>query len=124
MTLIKSGVKNESFTSPLKGLLTIVFGIIWMCMSWGWIESGLENQAYSTQVYQEYQDIFQNHQYQVVEGPVKVLHVFPLGGHDTGDIIVVDNVEFEIRPYSNAFFYDKTIVYGGILTNGRYARIY
>lgn len=124
VTLIKSVTKKEPFVSSLKGLFAILFGIVWVGMSWGWIEFSLENKASSTQVYQEYQDIFQNHQYQVVEGPVKVLHVFPPGGHDAGDIIVVDNIEFEIRPYSDALFYDKPIVNGGILTNGRYVRIY
>jgi hypothetical protein len=73
--------------------------------------------------YQKYQAVFDKKEYQVVEGLVKVLHVFPPQGHDQGDIIVIGGVEFEITPH-HKYHYNKPIVNGGILTEGMYARVY
>jgi hypothetical protein len=75
------------------------------------------------QTYQQYQAVFDKREYQVVEGLVKVLHIFPPQGHDKGDIIVIDGAEFEITPH-HKYHYNKPIVDGGILTEGRYARVY
>ncbi len=124
VTFIKSIWKQERFPGSLKGLPILIFGLVWVWLTWGWLMNTFENNLASEQLYQQYQQVFQSQQYQVVEGSVKVLHVFPPGGHDAGDIIVINEVEFEIRPIHNAFSYDKPIVEGGILTDGRYARIY
>lgn len=73
--------------------------------------------------YQKYQTVFEKKEYQVVEGVVKVSHTYPPQGHDTGDIVVIGGVEFEITPY-HKYHYHKPIVDGGVLTDGRYARVY
>lgn len=67
---------------------------------------------------------YEAQQYQIAEGVVHVLHTQNPLGHDQGDIIMIDNVEFEINAYVGGWNYDKTISHGGALTEGTYARVY
>ena len=69
-------------------------------------------------------DVYQNQKYEVAEGTVRVLHLEPDGGHAAGDIIKIGDVEFEFSCYHHTFGYSKTIVFGGILTEGIFARVY
>ena len=60
---------------------------------------------------------------EVVQGTVAVLHEQPWGGHDSGDRILIDDVEFTINYYFSSLAYRRTISHGGHLTNGRLVRI-
>jgi hypothetical protein len=116
---------SDKWWRCLQGVIGgVLAGIVLVWIVGGIIKGTNESLSLSQQNYQQLQNIFDHRQYQIVEGQVKVLHIYPPGGHAKGDIIVVDNVEFEITPYANEFFYDKPIVQGGIFTEGRYVRIY
>jgi hypothetical protein len=74
--------------------------------------------------YSKLTTIYNNREYKVVEGFVHVLHLEPEGGHDSGDIIQINKVEFEISCYADILGYNKTIVRGGVLTEGTFAKVY
>ncbi|CAG0973664.1 hypothetical protein ANAEL_01321 [Anaerolineales bacterium] len=74
--------------------------------------------------YTELKTIYDNRQYEIVEGVVHVIHLEPEGGHDSGDIIEINKVEFELSCYHDTLGYNKTIVYGGVLTEGTFARVF
>ena len=74
--------------------------------------------------YTKLTNIYDNQEYKIVEGIVHVLHLEPEGGHDIGDIIQINKVEFEFSCYHNTLGYNKTVVFGGVLTEGTFARVY
>lgn len=103
---------SERFTS--------VFFILW-ALGWGVISgSTLYSQIKD---YSELYRIYYEGNYSVVEGNVVVLHEQPSGGHDRGDVIVVDGIEFEFSYFSETFGYNQTISHGGALTDGRPVRL-
>jgi hypothetical protein len=63
-------------------------------------------------------------QYQVVEGPVRVLHEQPATGHSKGDVIAVNGQQFEVNHFYFTPAYRNTLAHGGVLRPGAYARIY
>jgi hypothetical protein len=67
---------------------------------------------------------YRNGEYQVVEGPVQVLHEQPPTGHTKGDIIIVNGKQFEVNYFYLTPAYRNTIAHGGVLNSGVYARIY
>ena len=67
---------------------------------------------------------YQQKQYQVVEGPVEVLHQQPATGHSKGDIVAVNGEQFEVNYFYATPAYRKTLAHGGVLSAGVYARIY
>ena len=74
--------------------------------------------------YTQLKTIYENQEYKIIEGIVHVLHLEPEGGHDSGDIIQINEIEFELSCFHNTLGYNKTIVYGGVLTEGTFARVY
>ena len=100
-------------------------GIVFLIFNINSLIDNTQRQQYLTNMYSELTAIYQNKEYKIVEGIVNVLHLEPEGGHDTGDIIKIDGVEFELSCFSGAIFeYNKTIVYGGVLTEGTFARVF
>ena len=92
---------------------------------------GLISLAGNYQRYRHFQDslmpfvsIYENQEYKTIEGTISVQHEQPAGGHTSGDIILVDSVQFEINCYTNTIGYNETIAYGAILTDGAKAKIY
>lgn len=73
--------------------------------------------------YSELNKIYNDGTYSVVEGSVLVLHEQPYGGHARGDVIVVDNIEFEFSYFSESFGYHQTISRGGILKQDAVVRL-
>jgi hypothetical protein len=67
---------------------------------------------------------YRHGQYQVVEGPVQVLHEQPATGHTKGDIITVNGKQFEVNYFYLTPAYRNTVAHGGVLASGVYARIY
>ena len=67
---------------------------------------------------------YRDGQYQVVEGPVRMLHQQPATGHIKGDVITVNGKEFEVNYLYLTPAYRKTLAHGGVLGPGVYARIY
>ena len=67
---------------------------------------------------------YQEGQYQVVEGQVQVLHQQPVTGHTKGDIITVNEKQFEVNYFYATPAYRNTLAHGGVLGSGVYARLY
>ena len=74
--------------------------------------------------YSRLQAEYDSQQYRLVEGVVHVMHTQPASGHDTGDIIQIGNVELQVDAFVETFGYRETIMHGGALTEGTYARVY
>jgi len=66
---------------------------------------------------------YRHHRYEVVEGPVTVLHEQPEHGHASGDRIVVGGKTFEVNFFYATPGYRQTISHGGVLRAGAYARL-
>src|SRR2546423_6700344 len=64
---------------------------------------------------------YHDKQYEVVEGPVEVLHQQPKTGHSKGDIIRVNEKELEVNYFYAPPAYNKTIARQGALNEGPYA---
>ena len=67
---------------------------------------------------------YRDGQYQVAEGQVQVLHEQPATGHTRGDIITVNGKQFEVNYFYATPAYRNTLVHGGVLQSGVYARLY
>ncbi len=67
---------------------------------------------------------YQQKQYQIVEGPVQVLHQQAYHGHGKGDVISVTGQQFEVNYFYATPAYHNTIAHHGALNAGTYARIY
>ncbi len=65
----------------------------------------------------------ENGNYTIVEGKVEVLHEQPEGGHDKGDIIVIDGVKFIINYFVLTPAYKTTIAHGGVLKKDAHVRV-
>ncbi len=75
--------------------------------------------------YRALQDAYTDGIYNVAEGIVSVSHVQPPGCDLTGDLISIDDVEFEVNYCHGApFGYNQTIKNDGVLTEGANARVY
>jgi len=67
---------------------------------------------------------YRENQYQVVEGPVQILHQQPATGHTKGDIVAVSGEQFEVNYFYLTPAYRNTLAHRGVLTAGTDARIY
>ena len=67
---------------------------------------------------------YQEKKYQIVEGPVQILHQQPKTGHSKGDIVSVNGTQFEVNYFLATPAYNKTLAHHGALNAGTYARIY
>jgi len=67
---------------------------------------------------------YHDKRYEIVEGPVQVLHQQPATGHTKGDVIRVNGKEFEVNYFYATPAYHNTIAHKGALNAGTYARIY
>ena len=67
---------------------------------------------------------YHDKQYEIVEGPVEVLHQQPKTGHTKGDVIRVNGKEFVVDYFYATPAYHNTIAHKGALNAGTYARIY
>jgi hypothetical protein len=67
---------------------------------------------------------YRDKRYEVVEGPVEVLHQQPVTGHGKGDVISVNGQQFEVNYFLYTPSYRNTIAHKGALNAGTYARIY
>lgn len=74
--------------------------------------------------YDKLVNIYNNQQYEVVEGKVQVKSIQPEAGHTPGDIIKIGNIEFEIYNHTGGIGYHTSITHGGLLTEGKYVKVF
>ncbi|MBB6482730.1 hypothetical protein [Spirochaeta isovalerica] len=60
----------------------------------------------------------------VIEGTINVQFEQPESGHAGGDIIQIDKYIFKINYFSSTLYYHNSIAHKGILTSGKYLKIY
>jgi hypothetical protein len=111
-------------THKQKRPLNVIVVVIFLFFFGSRISDEARNQQYLDDVYAQLTRVYQNKEYKIVEGRVSVLHEEPEGGHDSGDIIKIDGIAFELSCFRTTFGYNKTIVYGGVLTEGTFARVF
>ncbi|HQX17039.1 MAG TPA: hypothetical protein PLA27_11500 [Anaerolineales bacterium] len=102
----------------------IITGLLFLTFSVSWFNDENQRYRYLSNQYSELTSAYRNREYKIVEGYVEVLHKEPEGGHDTGDVIRINGVEFELSCFHNTFGYNKTIVFGGVLNEGVFATVY
>ncbi len=73
--------------------------------------------------YSEITNIYNSHSYSVVEGKVNVIHEESAGGHDIGDVILVNGTKFVFSYYIYSLGYHQTISHDGVLKDGVIARL-
>lgn len=116
--LLKKKTEEQDFVLYLLGqvlgwLGVVVVGLMAVFMAKADYEDYFEAKA-----------IYDNQRYSVVEGTVALLHSQPFDGHDKGDIVRVNDVEFEINGFRHTLAYHQTVSHWGVLQQGVYAKIY
>lgn len=117
-------IRQNNTKNLLQVLFIIFWGVFWVRSNENWMRLALEDYNYSVKKYEESLNYQLTGDYQVVEGSIRILHQYPPEGHSRGDILVVGDEKFEIHPRYNSFYYDEPIVKGGILTSGKYVRLF
>jgi hypothetical protein len=106
--------KNEELKSAFGAVFAIGWSLLWLYLHnfphiFGHIDSLVT--------------AYRERQYQVVEGPVQVLHEQPVTGHTKGDVIMVNGKQLEVNYFYATPAYRNTIARGGVLRSGVYARL-
>ncbi len=70
------------------------------------------------------ESIYNNQQYKIAAGTVRVLRIQPVFGHAPGDLIKINDTEFEINYYLITFGYSDSIAHGGVLKEGADVVVY
>ncbi len=107
--------KNKSLKSWVGPMFVTAWALFWLY---------LHNFPYVFGHVNDLVKAYRHGQYQVVEGPVQVLHEQPATGHTKGDIITVNGKQFEVNYFYLTPAYRNTVAHGGVLASGVYARIY
>jgi len=107
--------RNDGVKGWFAPVFVIAWALLWLCLHnfpfvFGHINSLVR--------------AYRDGKYQIVEGPVEVLHEQPATGHTKGDIIVVNGKQFEVNYFYLTPAYRNTLAHGGVLAGGVYARIY
>ena len=112
-------VRNRRRESSRRDYIGPIFVLVWSLF---WIY--LHNFPHQFGHIDRLVNAYQQKQYQIVEGPVQVLHQQPKTGHGKGDIVEVSGKQFEVNYFLYTPAYRNTIAYKGALNAGTYARIY
>ena len=112
-------VRNRRRESSRRDYIGPIFVLVWSLF---WIY--LHNFPHTFGHINGLVNAYQQKQYQVVEGPVQILHQQPKTGHSKGDIVSVNGTQFEVNYFFATPAYHETIAHKGALSAGTYARIY
>ena len=109
---VRRGERAKDYIGPV---FVLIWSIIWISMHLLPNVFGHTNKLVSA---------YRDKQYEIVEGPVEVLHQQPYHGHSEGDIIRVNGKEFVVNYFLATPAYHNTIAHKGVLNAGTYARIF
>ncbi len=112
-------VRNRRRESSRRDYIGPIFVLVWSLF---WIY--LHNFPHVFGHINRLVNAYQQKQYEIVEGPVQVLHQQPKTGHSKGDIVEVNGKQFEVNYFLATPAYHKALAHGGALGVGTYARIY
>ena len=112
-------VRNRQRESSRRDYIGPIFVLVWSLF---WIY--LHNFPHVFGHIDRLMSAYQQKQYQIVEGPVQILHQQPATGHTKGDVIALNGEQFEVNYFLATPAYRNTLAHGGVLGAGVYARIY
>jgi len=112
-------VRNRRRESSRRDYIGPIFLLVWSLF---WIY--LHNFPHVFGHIDRLMSAYRQKQYQIVEGPVQILHQQPATGHSKGDIVAVNGQQFEVNYFYATPAYHNTLAHGGVLGAGVYARIY
>ena len=112
-------VRNRRRESSRRDYIGPIFVLVWSLF---WIY--LHNFPHQFGHINRLVNAYQQKEYQIVEGPVQVLHQQAYTGHGKGDVISVNGQQFEVNYFYATPAYRDTLAHKGALTAGTYARIY
>ena len=112
-------VRNRRRESSRRDYIGPIFLLVWSLF---WIY--LHNFPHVFGHIDRLMSAYRQKQYQIVEGPVQILHQQPATGHSNGDIVAVNGQQFEVNYFYATPAYHNTLAHGGVLGAGVYARIY
>ena len=112
-------VRNRRRESSRRDYIGPIFVLVWSLF---WIY--LHNFPHQFGHIDRLVNAYQQKQYQIVEGPVQVLHQQSATGHSKGDIVAVNGEQFEVNYFYATPAYHNTLAHGGALGARTYARIY
>ena len=115
VTALVRNWKNKSVKSWVGPMFVAAWALFWLY---------LHNFPYVFGHINDLVKAYRYGQYEVVEGPVQLLHEQPATGHTKGDIITVNGKQFEVNYFYLTPAYRNTVAHGGVLASGVYARIY
>ena len=127
------------------GLLVLIAGIVWLFVQmrkqnktvnnyfypfaliiWGlfWFGTSINWQNSYNKSLDNYVSLYNQNKYEIAEGYVEVQCHERKEGHDVGDIIKVAQETFKLSHFTATPLYHESIVYGGVLREGVYVKIY
>jgi hypothetical protein len=107
--------RNNELKSWVGPVFVTVWGLLWLY---------LHNFPYVFGHINSLVRAYRDEQYQIVEGPIQILHEQPATGHTKGDIITVNGKQFEVNYFYATPAFRNTLAHGGVLQSGVYARLY
>lgn len=111
-------IKEKSFTI----IIVVLFSSFWLL---NWYPSHIKSNNKFEEKFQQYKKLYENKNYQVIEGIVEVLYEQPASGHAPGDKIKINDEIFEFSYFiANALYYHNTIAHNGVLIHGRNVRLH
>jgi hypothetical protein len=116
---LRSLVRNRQRERKRRDYIGPIFVLVWSLF---WIY--LHNFPHMFGYIDRLVNAYQQKQYQIVEGPVQVLHQQAYIGHGKGDVISVNGQQFEVNYFLATPAYRNTVSHKGALSTGTYARIY
>ena len=116
---LRSLVRNRRRESSRRDYIGPIFILVWSLF---WIY--LHNFPHQFGHIDRLVNAYQQKQYEIVEGPVQVLHQQPATGHSKGDVVRVNGKELEVNYFLATPAYRITIAHHGVLGQGAYARLY
>jgi hypothetical protein len=94
-----------------------IWAIGWLCFTIPWYFS-------ATHELDTLLTAYRTGDYQVAEGPVRVLRTQPASGHAAGDLVSVGGKQFELNFFLSTHAYHRTVAHDGALQDGVYAKVF
>ena len=116
---LRSLVRNRRRERSRRDYIGPIFVLVWSLV-WIYLHAFSHVFGHIGRLVNAYHD----KRYEIVEGPVEVLHQQPATGHSKGDIVEVNGKQFEVNYFYATPAYHNTIAHKGVLNAGTYARIY
>jgi hypothetical protein len=118
-------LKNWKILQTNKEIKKEIIFLLFFFLIWGLIWSFGTYAVYNNIRFgNEIIEAYYSDNYEIIEGTAEVLHQQPKSGHDSGDLIRINQKEIEFSYFRSTPAYNQTVSHGGVLKDGVYVRIY